>query len=129
MLIDKVKVPEQRLWYIQKTIENGWSRNVLIHQIDTDLYSRQGEALTNFQQVLPAPQSDLAQSLLKSEYNLEFLDLREKALERDLERALLEHMQKFLLELGVGFAFGGSQHRLDVEGDEFFVDLLFTTLL
>ncbi|MBC7973021.1 MAG: DUF1016 family protein, partial [Verrucomicrobia bacterium] len=125
VLIDKVKVPEQRLWYIQKTIENGWSRNVLVHQIDTDLYRRQGGALTNFQQVLPAPQSDLAQSLLKSEYNLEFLELREKALERDLERALLEHMQKFLLELGVGFAFVGSQYRLDVEGDEFFVDLLF----
>ena len=125
VLIDKVKVPEQRVWYIQKTIENGWSRNVLVHQIDTDLYSRQGGALTNFQAVLPAPQSDLAQSLLKSEYNLDFLNLREKALERDLERALLEHMQKFLLELGVGFAFVGSQYRLDVEGDEFFVDLLF----
>lgn len=124
-ILDKLKDPEQRVWYIQKTIENGWSRSVLTHQIDTDLYSRQGGALTNFQQVLPAPQSDLAQSLLKSEYNLEFLELREKALERDLERALLEHMQKFLLELGVGFAFVGSQYRLDVEGDEFFVDLLF----
>ena len=75
--------------------------------------------------MLPAPQSDLAQSLLKSEYNLEFLNLREKSLERDLERALLEHMQKFLLELGVGFAFVGSQYRLEVEKDEFFVDLLF----
>ncbi|MBD2072386.1 DUF1016 domain-containing protein [Phormidium sp. FACHB-592] len=124
-ILDKLKDPEQRVWYIQKTIENGWSRNVLMHQIDTELYSRQGGALTNFQAVLPAPQSDLAQSLLKSEYNLEFLNLREKALERDLERALLEHMQKFLLELGVGFAFVGSQYRLDVEGDEFFVDLLF----
>jgi len=124
-ILDKLKAPEQRAWYIQKTIENGWSRTVLIYQIDTDLYSRQGGALTNFQQVLPAPQSDLAQSLLKSEYNLEFLALREKILERDLERALLEHMQKFLLELGVGFAFVGSQYRLDVEGDEFFVDLLF----
>ena len=124
-ILDKLKDPEQRVWYIQKTVEHGWSRNVLMHQIDTDLYSRQGGALTNFQAVLPAPQSDLAQSLLKSEYNLEFLELREKALERDLERALLEHMQKFLLELGVGFAFVGSQYRLDVEGDEFFVDLLF----
>jgi len=124
-ILDKLKDLEQRIWYIQKTIENGWSRNVLIHQIDTDLYSRQGFAITNFQQALPAPQSDLAQSLLKSEYNLEFLALRERALERDLERALLEHMQKFLLELGVGFAFVGSQYRLDVEGDEFFVDLLF----
>lgn len=125
VIIDKVKVSEQRLWYIQKTIENSWSRNVLIHQIEGDLYSRQGGALTNFEQTLPLPQSDLAQSLLKSEYNLEFLDLREKALERDLERALIEHMQKFLLELGVGFAFVGSQYRLEIEGDEFFVDLLF----
>jgi predicted nuclease of restriction endonuclease-like (RecB) superfamily len=124
-ILDKLKSQEQRVWYIQKTIEHSWSRSVLIHQIDTDLYSRQGGALTNFQEVLPAPQSDLAQSLLKSEYNLEFLNLREKAFERDLERALLEHMQKFLLELGVGFAFVGSQYRLEVEGDEFFVDLLF----
>ncbi len=124
-VMDKLKKQEQRVWYIQKTIENGWSRSVLIHQIETDLYSRQGGALTNFQQTLPSSQSDLAQSLLKSEYNLEFLGLREKALERDLERALIEHMQKFLLELGVGFAFVGSQYRLEVEGDEFFVDLLF----
>lgn len=125
VILDKVKDPEQRIWYIQKTIENSWSRSVLVHQISTDLYRRQGGALTNFQEVLPSPQSDLAQSLLKSEYNLEFLNLREKALERDLERALVEHMQKFLLELGVGFAFVGSQYRLEVEGDEFFVDLLF----
>lgn len=125
IILDKIKVYDQRIWYIQKTIENGWSRSVLLHQIDSDLHSRQGGALTNFHEVLPAPQSDLAQSLLKSEYNLEFLNLREKAFERDLERALLEHMQKFLLELGVGFAFVGSQYRLEVEGDEFFVDLLF----
>ena len=124
-ILDKLKDPEKRIWYIKKTIENGWSRNVLIHQIDTDLYSRLGGALTNFDEVLPSPHSELAQSILKSEYNLEFLNLREKALERDLERALLEHIQKFLLELGVGFAFVGSQYRLEVEGDEFFVDLLF----
>lgn len=125
VILDKVKDSNQRFWYIQKTVENGWSRNVLIHQIDSDLYSRMGGALTNFQETLPPAQSDLAQSLLKSEYNLEFLGLREKALERDLERALLEHMQKFLLELGVGFAFVGSQYRLEVGGDEFMVALLF----
>jgi predicted nuclease of restriction endonuclease-like (RecB) superfamily len=105
VILDKVKDPEQRIWYIQKTIEDGWSRNVLIHQIEGDLYSRQGGALTNFQEVLPAPQSDLAQNLLKSEYNLEFLNLHEKTLERDLERALVERMQKFLLELGLQAAF------------------------
>lgn len=104
VILDKIKDPEQRIWYVQQTIENGWSRSTLIHQIEGDLYSRQGGALTNFQEALPAPQSDLAQSLLKSEYNLEFLNLREKPLERDLERALVEHMQKFLLELGIGFA-------------------------
>ncbi len=125
VILDKVKDPVQRLWYMQKTVENGWSRSVLIHQIDGDLYSRMGGALTNFQAVLPPEQSDLAQSLLKSEYNLEFLGLREKTIERELERALLEHMQKFLLELGVGFAFVGSQYRLEVGGDEFMVDLLF----
>jgi predicted nuclease of restriction endonuclease-like (RecB) superfamily len=125
VILEKVKDPEQRIWYVQKTIEHSWSRSVLIHQIDTDLFSRQGGSITNFEAVLPAPQSDLAQSLLKSEYNLDFLELHEKALERDLERALLERMQKFLLELGVGFAFVGSQYRLEVDGDEFFADMLF----
>ena len=125
VLLDKVKDPDQRLWYMQKTIAQSWSRNVLVHQIASGLYDRQGEALTNFEATLPAPQSDLAQSLLKSEYNLDFLQLREQAHERELERALIDHMQKFLLELGVGFSFVGSQYRLEVEGDEFFVDLLF----
>lgn len=125
VLLDKVKDLEQRLWYMEKTIENSWSRNVLVHQIASNLYDRQGEALTNFEQTLPVYQSDLAQSLLKSEYNLDFLELREQVHERELEKALIEHMQKFLLELGVGFAFVGSQYRLEVEGDEFFIDLLF----
>ncbi|MFZ9739446.1 MAG: PDDEXK nuclease domain-containing protein [Prochlorotrichaceae cyanobacterium] len=124
-IIDKVKNPNQRLWYIQKTIENGWSRNVLVHQIESNLHDRQGGALTNFELTLPAPQSDLAQNLLKSEYNLEFLGIKETAYERELEQALLNHMQKFLLELGLGFSFMGHQYRLEVEGDEFFVDLLF----
>lgn len=125
VLLDKVKDPNHRLWYMQKTIENAWSRNVLVHQIASALHDRQGDALTNFPQTLPAPQSDLAQSLLKSAYNLDFLMLREQAQERELERALINHMQKFLLELGVGFAFVGSQYRLEVEGTEFFIDLLF----
>lgn len=124
-IIDKVKDPEERVWYIQKTIENSWSRSVLTHQIDSNLFNRQGDALTNFEQTLPTPQSDLAQSLLKSEYNLEFLELKDKVHERELERALVNHIQKFLLELGVGFAFMGRQYRLEVEGDEFFIDLLF----
>ncbi|HEY9763484.1 MAG TPA: PDDEXK nuclease domain-containing protein [Trichocoleus sp.] len=125
VILDKVKALEERLWYIQKTIEDGWSRSVLIHQIEGDLYKRQGGALTNFATVLPPERSDLAQSFLKSEYNLEFLSLRERAHERELEQALINHMQKFLLELGVGFSFLGSQYRLEVEGEEFFIDLLF----
>jgi predicted nuclease of restriction endonuclease-like (RecB) superfamily len=124
-LLDLVKDQEERLWYAQKAIANGWSRNVMVYQIDSKLYQRQGKAITNFEQTLPNPQSELAQGLLKSEYNLEFLNIQEQVLERELERAILGHMQKFLLELGIGFAFMGSQYRLEVEGDEFFVDLLF----
>ncbi|MBE9156013.1 DUF1016 family protein [Nodosilinea sp. LEGE 06152] len=124
-ILDKVKDHKQQVWYIQKTIENGWSRNVLIHQIESNLFARQGGAITNFSETLPPSHSDLAQSLLKSEYNLEFLGLQEKAAERDLEKALVNHIQKFLLELGVGFAFMGRQYRIEVEGDEFLIDLLF----
>ena len=124
-ILDKVKDPSERSWYIQKTIENGWSRNVLTQQINTHLFERLGGAVTNFEQTLPEPQSDLAQNLLKSQYNLEFLDIQEKTYERDLERALVNHIQKFLLELGVGFSFMGHQYRLEVDGDEFFADLLF----
>jgi predicted nuclease of restriction endonuclease-like (RecB) superfamily len=125
VLIDKVKDHSQRVWYIQKTIENGWSREVLILQIETGLYQRQGKAISNFDRTLPKPQSDLAHSLLKDPYSLEFVTLLENAQERDLERALVGRIRDFLLELGVGFAFVGSQYRLEVDGDEFFVDLLF----
>jgi predicted nuclease of restriction endonuclease-like (RecB) superfamily len=124
-LLNLVKDIDERLWYAQKTIANGWSRNVMVYQIDSKLYQRQGKSITNFEQTLPKPQSELAQSLLKSEYNLEFLNLQEQVLERDLEQALLSHIQKFLLELGIGFAFLGSQYRLEVEGSEFRTDLLF----
>jgi predicted nuclease of restriction endonuclease-like (RecB) superfamily len=124
-LLDLVKEPEERLWYAQKAIANGWSRNVMVHQIDSKLYQRQGKSITNFEQTLPKPQSDLAQSLLKSEYNLDFLNIQEQVLERELEDALLAHIQKFLLELGMGFAFMGRQYRLEVEGNEFLIDLLF----
>ena len=124
-LLEKLKEPEQRLWYAQKTVENGWSRNILVLQIESGLYQRQGGAITNFERTLPDPQSDLAQQLLKDPYSLDFLTLGENFQERDLERALVEHIRDFLLELGVGFAFVGSQYRLEVEGDEYFIDLLF----
>jgi predicted nuclease of restriction endonuclease-like (RecB) superfamily len=124
-LLDKVKAPTERLWYIQQTIEYGWSRNVLVHHIETKLYQRQGQATTNFEQTLPKPQSELAQQLLKDPYNFDFLSLGQAAQERDLERALIDNIRNFLLELGVGFAFVGSQYHLEVGGDDFYIDLLF----
>ena len=124
-LIDKLSVPEERLWYAQQSSENGWSRDVLIMQIESNLYQRQGGAVTNFERTLPKPESDLAQQMIKSPYNFEFLSLGKEVQERELEKALVEHIREFLIELGVGFAFVGSQYRLEVEGDEFFIDLLF----
>ena len=125
VLLDKEKDPEARRWYIQKTIENGWSRNVLTLQIESGLYQRQGSAVTNFDRTLPESQSDLAQNLIKDPYKLDFLTLTDAAQERDLESALVRHIRDFLLELGVGFAFVGSQYRLEVSGNEYFIDLLF----
>ncbi len=124
-LLDKLKSLDERLWYAQKTVENGWSRNVLVHQIETGLHRRLGAALTNFDRTLPKPQSDLAQQLLKDPYNFEFLSLGEEVQERDLERALINHIRDFLLELGVGFAFVGSQYHLEIDGDDYYIDLLF----
>ncbi len=123
-ILDKVSDPIQREWYIRQTTENGWSRNVLVHQIETRLYERQGKALSNFERTLPAPQSDLARQL-KDPYNFDFLTLGDDAHERDLEQGLLTHVRQFLLELGAGFAFVGSQYHLDVGGDDFYIDLLF----
>jgi len=125
VLLDKVKVPKERIWYIQQAIQNGWSRNVLVLQIESRLYRRQGKAITNFRATLPKPQSDLAQQLLKDPYNFDFLTLSQEAEEKDLESGLVQHIRKFLLELGVGFAFVGSQYPLVVGGDEFRIDLLF----
>jgi predicted nuclease of restriction endonuclease-like (RecB) superfamily len=124
-LLDKIRDNKERIWYIHKTIENGWSRNVLVHQIETNLYTRQGKSLTNFSHTLPEEQSDLAQEIFKSSYNLEFLTLEQKAKERDLERSLVSNIRDFLLELGTGFAFMGSQYKITVEEEDFFIDLLF----
>jgi predicted nuclease of restriction endonuclease-like (RecB) superfamily len=125
VLLDKIKNYDERLWYIQQTIENGWSRAILEYQIDSNLYQRQGKAITNFAQALPKPQSELAQQILKSPYNFDFLSLGKEAQERDLEKALIAHMHDFLLELGVGFSFVGSQYPLEVGEQEFRIDLLF----
>ena len=124
-LLDKLKDPGERLWYAQKAVENGWGQPVLVHQIETRLHDRQGKAVTNFAQTLPAPQSDLAQALLKDPYNFDFLTLGEDAHERHLEAGLLVHIQKFLLELGQGFAFIGSQYEITVSDRDFRIDLLF----
>jgi predicted nuclease of restriction endonuclease-like (RecB) superfamily len=124
-ILDYVKNPQERLWYVQQAIEHGWSRNVLVLQIESGLYRRQGKATTNFQATLPPPQSDLAQQLIKDPYNFDFLTLTQAAQERDLERELLTHLRQFLIELGVGFAFVGNQVPLEVGGDDFKLDLLF----
>ncbi|MBD2207446.1 DUF1016 domain-containing protein [Calothrix sp. FACHB-1219] len=125
VLLDRVKAPEQRVWYIQQTIENGWSRAILEMQIESRLYERQGSAVTNFSQTLPKPQSDLAQQLIKDPYHFDFLTLSKEAQERDLERALVDRIRDFLLELGTGFSFVGSQYPIEVSGQEYRLDLLF----
>jgi predicted nuclease of restriction endonuclease-like (RecB) superfamily len=124
-ILDLVKQPQERLWYVQQTIENGWSRTILEMQIESGLYRRQGAAVTNFHATLPAPQSDLAQQIIKDPYNFDFLTLATEARERDLEHGLLEHLRQFLIELGTGFAFVGSQVPLEVGGEDFRLDLLF----
>jgi predicted nuclease of restriction endonuclease-like (RecB) superfamily len=124
-ILDYVKSATEREWYIRQTITNGWSRNILVHQIESGLYKRQGKALTNFPTTLPPPQSDLAQQIVKDPYNFDFLALTAQAQEREVERGLIEHIRDFLLELGVGFAFVGSQYPLEVGGQDFRLDLLF----
>lgn len=124
-LLTKLKDNEQRFWYAQKALEYGWSSDILVMQIESGLIQRQGGAITNFDRALPPDRSDLSRQLLKDPYNFEFLTLRADAQERDLERALVERIRDFLLELGVGFAFVGSQYTLEVEGDEYKLDLLF----
>ena len=124
-LFEKLKDQTQRLWYAQQTTANGWSRTMLLQWIESDLFARQGKAVTNFQRTLPAPQSDLAEQLLKDPYNFDFLTLATDAHERVAEAGLMAHIRKFLIELGVGFAFVGQQYPIEVGGEEFSIDLLF----
>jgi predicted nuclease of restriction endonuclease-like (RecB) superfamily len=125
VIFTRLKTPELREWYIRACLEHGWSRAILEAQIETRLHERQGKAITNFARTLPAPASELAQQMLKDPYNFDFLTLHDDAVERDLERGLLEHLQRFMLELGAGFAFAGSQYQLEVGGEDFYIDLLF----
>lgn len=124
-LLEKLKDRDERLWYARAAIEHGWSRNVLVIQIEAGLYRRQGKAITNFTKALPAPHSDLAHQLLKDPYNFDFLTLSRDADEREIEAGLVAHIQKFLLELGTGFAFVGRQYPLEIAGEDYRLDLLF----
>lgn len=129
-ILDKVESPEERIWYIQKTTENGWSYNVLIHQIESKLYERQALAhkVSNFENRLPSPQSALALQTMKDPYVFDFIPFQEDMVERDIEMALVKDVTKLLLELGTGFAFLGNQYHLNVGGDDFYIDLLFYNL-
>lgn len=125
VLISKLKEKYERIAYAEKAVENGWSRNMLVMQIENNLIGRQGKAVTNFEIRLPKPQSDLAIESLKDPYRFDFLGLGESAQEREIEKALVNHVTDFLLELGAGFAFVGKQVHIEVGGDDFFIDLLF----
>lgn len=128
--MDKIANPEERKWYIEKSAQNGWSRNVLVHQIESGLYQRQvlADKVTNFENRLPSPQSELAAQTMKDPYVFDFISFREDMLERDIEQALVRDVTKLLLELGTGFAFLGNQYHLNVGGDDFYIDLLFYNL-
>lgn len=125
VLMEKLKDVSERLWYAAQAVAHGWSRAVLVHQIESKLYKRQGKAVTNFHATLPPPQSDLARQIVKDPYNFDFLTLGPEARERELEDGLLTHIRKFLLELGTGFAFVGQQVHLEVDKEDFYIDLLF----
>jgi predicted nuclease of restriction endonuclease-like (RecB) superfamily len=125
VLLDRVKDSNARLWYAQQVTTNGWSRNILAVQIESQLYQRQGQAVTNFEATLPPDRSDLVRATLKDPYLFDFLSLGKEAQERELENALVQHIEKFLLELGAGFAFVGKQFPLEVGGQDFRLDLLF----
>ncbi len=124
-LMDLVQDKEARLFYIKEAIEHGWSRNIMVMQIELELHKRQGKAITNFKEKLPSPQSDLAHYTLKDPYIFDFLSIGKDAHEREVEKGLVGHMEKFLLELGEGFAFVGRQFHLDVGDEDFYIDLLF----
>ena len=125
VLIEKAKDRAARLWYMQQTLANGWSRHVLLAMIETNAHRRQGQAITNFEQMLPAPQSDLARQTLKDPYIFDFLTIEEPFHERELEVNLLHQLERFLLELGQGFAFVGRQLHVEVGSSDFYIDLLF----
>lgn len=129
-LMDKVKSADEHIWYAEQVAKNGWSRNVLVHQIESGLYQRQvlAEKVSNFESRLPSPQSELAVQTMKDPYIFDFIPFKEDMVERDIEQALVKDVTNLLLELGTGFAFLGNQYHLNVGGDDFYIDLLFYNL-
>jgi len=125
VIVNKIKDPSEAIFYLTETIRNNWSRNVLIHQIESELYQRKGKVLHNFEATLPSPQSDLARQTLKDPYVFDFLSLGEEAQEREIEKELTKHITKFLLELGAGFSFLGNQYPLEISEKDYYIDLLF----
>jgi predicted nuclease of restriction endonuclease-like (RecB) superfamily len=125
LIFQKIKDVSEAIFYVKKTIENNWSRAVLVHQIESNLYERQGKAVSNFQNTLPKPNSDLANEMLKDPYNFDFLAMTKNYNERDLEKSLTQNITDFLLELGAGFAFVGKQYAVRLGEKEYFIDLLF----
>ena len=125
VLLDKVKDENQRIFYMQKALENGWSRDVLSLQVKSSLHTRQGASITNFTATLPSPQSDLARQVFKDPYIFDFLTMSEDYQEKDLEKGLIDHIAKFLIELGSGFAYVGRQFPIEAGGKDYSLDLLF----
>lgn len=124
-IIDKCSDIEEAIFYLQKTVQHNWSRDALVGQIKQNLYARQGRAITNFERTLPKPQSDLAIETLKNPYNFDFLNLGDEALERDVEQAMMLHVERVLLELGQGFALVGRQYKITIDDEDYYFDLLF----
>lgn len=129
-LMDKARDAVEHIWYAEQATQNGWSRNVMVHQIESGLYQRQvlANKVTNFETQLPSPQSELASQTMKDPYIFDFIPFKKDMMERDIEQALVRDITKLLLELGTGFAFLGNQYHLNVGGDDFYIDLLFYNL-
>ncbi|MEA2027700.1 MAG: PDDEXK nuclease domain-containing protein [Campylobacterota bacterium] len=125
VIITKSKDIDEAIFYLNKTLSNNWSRTVLVHQIESNLYERQGKAITNFDTTLIKENSQLAVETLKDPYKFDFLTLEEKVLEKDIEEQLVQNITSFLLELGRGFAFVGRQVPLEIDNQDFYIDLLF----
>lgn len=125
LIFSKFKDLNEAQFYIQETLQNNWSRDVLALQIKSDLFQRRGKAITNFKNTLPDPTSDLAQQVLKDPYVFDFIAISDKYNERDIENQLVSNISRFLLELGKGFAFLGRQYHLEVGGNDYYIGLLF----